>query len=227
MNLALWLERAARKSPEAPAVAIGNTLHRTYGQSAARAAALAGALRDRLGLAPSDRVAIAAKNVPDYMEILFGLWHAGLAAVPINAKLHGAEIGWILSHADCRAAFISPDMETVLSSHVPDAVAHLFATGSSDYESLFDAPPIPAASRGPDDLAWLFYTSGTTGRPKGAMLTHRNLNWMAHAYLMEVDPTGTRRRHPPCRAAQPWLRPLFDRPCRPRRDEYRARIRRL
>src|ERR1700720_2420239 len=96
MNLALWLERAGRSYRARPAVGHDTRVTLSYGELAARAARLAGALTDRHGLKPGDRVVIAAKNAPEYLEMLYGVWHAGLAAVPANAKLHGRELGYIL-----------------------------------------------------------------------------------------------------------------------------------
>ena len=102
MNIALWLERAGLAQPDRPAVGRGARVHKTYGAFAGRAARLAGALRGRCGLAPGDRVVIAAKNSPDYLEVLYGVWHAGLVAVPANAKLHGAELGYIIAQSGAR-----------------------------------------------------------------------------------------------------------------------------
>ncbi|MEM1048107.1 MAG: AMP-binding protein [Pseudomonadota bacterium] len=190
MNLAAWLIRAAQSFPDLPAVARGTAPLLTYRQLGDKAARLAGGLRHRLGLAEDDRVAIVSKNTPEYIEILYGIWQAGLVAVPINAKLHGAEIGWILEHAGCKALFAGPDLETTLEAHRPDGLQHLVPIGGSDYQALLSADPLPVVARGPDDLAWLFYTSGTTGRPKGAMLTHRNLAAATYGYLIDVDPTA-------------------------------------
>src|SRR4051794_21100793 len=102
MNIALWLDRAGKGHAERPAAGHGRRVVRTYGQLAERVARLAGSLRERCGLKPGDRVVIAAKNSPDYLEVLYGIWHAGLAAVPANAKLHGAELGYILEHSGAR-----------------------------------------------------------------------------------------------------------------------------
>ena len=82
-----------------PAIGHGDRVVRTYGDFAGRVARLAAALRQRLRLAPGDRVVIAAKNSPDYLDVLYAIWHAGLVAVPANAKLHGAELGYILEHS--------------------------------------------------------------------------------------------------------------------------------
>src|SRR5690606_8123784 len=154
---------------------------------AGKAARIAGALRVA-GMKPGERVAIVAKNHPDYIAILYAIWHAGLAAVPANARLHGAELGYILEHSGARICFASPGLDTEISAHAPKSLERLVTIGSPEYERLLSADAIAVAPRSGDDLAWLFYTSGTTGRPKGAILTHRNLNWAAHAYLADVDP---------------------------------------
>jgi long-chain acyl-CoA synthetase len=95
MNLAEWLVRAGKSDPHRPAIGYGTRVVRSYGEFAERAARLAAAMRNRYGLAPGDRVMIAAKNSADYLEILYAIWHAGLVAVPANAKLHGGELGYI------------------------------------------------------------------------------------------------------------------------------------
>ena len=190
MNVAHWLERSALSHPKLPASALGTRVTATFGQLAERSARLAGALRERFGLAPGDRVVIVAKNSPAYLELLFGIWHAGLAAVPANAKLHGAELGYILQHSGARVCFASIGLDAEIAPHAPASLERLIVIGSREYEALFSVDAIGAAPRGGDDLAWLFYTSGTTGRPKGAMLTHRNLAQATFAYLSEVDPTA-------------------------------------
>ena len=187
MNIALWLERAGQSHASLPALAVGSLIVRDYGALAARVARLAGALQGTLRLAPGERVAVAARNSPDYLETLYAIWHAGLAAVPANAKLHGAELGYILGHSDARVCFVSSDLASEIAAHAPPGLERLIVIGGAEYEKLFSADPIACADRAGDDLAWLFYTSGTTGRPKGAMLTHRNLSQSSHAYAAEVD----------------------------------------
>ncbi|HEX2136143.1 MAG TPA: AMP-binding protein, partial [Microvirga sp.] len=195
-----------------------------FGRFARRAAALASGLA-RLGLAPGDRVAIVAHNCPEYLEVLFGDWWGGFAAVPVNAKLHPAETGWILEHSGARAAFASADVAAALSDH-SSSVAHLFLIGSPAYERLTLEEASPLVRRPPDDLAWLFYTSGTTGRPKGAMLTHRNLIAMSLAYLADVDPTqpGDALLHA---APMSHGSGLYSMACVPHGSERGPRVRRL
>jgi long-chain acyl-CoA synthetase len=187
MNVASWLYRSGLSHPDLPASASGTRVVATYAALAERAARLAGALRG-LGLPPGERVAIVAKNSPAYLELLHGIWHAGLAAVPANAKLHGAELGYILEHSGARVCFASPGLDGEIAPHAPSSLERLIAIGSADYEALFAAEAMPVVPRSGDDLAWLFYTSGTTGRPKGAMLTHRSLAVATYAYAAEVDP---------------------------------------
>jgi long-chain acyl-CoA synthetase len=188
VNIALWLHRSGLSHPALPAAAIGTRVTANYAQLAERAARLAGALRGRLKLAPGDRVAVVAKNSPNYLELLFGIWHAGLAAVPANAKLHGAELGYILEHSGARVCFASAGIDADIAPHAPKSLEHLIVVGSTEYETLFAADALAVEPRADNDLAWLFYTSGTTGKPKGAMLTHGNLVGASLAYGAEVDP---------------------------------------
>jgi long-chain acyl-CoA synthetase len=190
MNLALWLERAGLGHGSRPATANGATAIKTYAEVAGRAARLAATLRERFALRPGDRVAIVAKNSPDYIELLFAIWHAGLVAVPANAKLHGLELAYILEHSGTRVCFASPDLEPAIAAHAPAGLERLITIGGADYEQLFAADPVRVTPRDGNDLAWLFYTSGTTGRPKGAMLTHRVLICASEACAADVDPTA-------------------------------------
>ncbi len=189
MNLAKLLHDAAAAVPDRPALARGTEITATYAQHAERAARLAGAFRNDLGLAPGDRIGLAMKNDPAYSEILFGAWHAGCAAVPMNARLHPREFAWILENSGARVCFVSPDLAegiAEVASGIP-SIERVVVAGSRQHAALSTAEPAPMADVDGDDLAWVFYTSGTTGRPKGAMLTHRNLRAMNEAYFANVD----------------------------------------
>lgn len=192
MNLAHHMARVAQNAPNAPALALGDTVRLTYAEHADRSARLAGSLIDGLSLAPGDRVAIAMKNAPEYSEIMFGAWHAGLAAVPMNARLHPREFAYILEHSGAKICFVSEDMAEGIAEAAQDVptLEHIVIAGSARYREMLSAEPVAIADVDADDLAWLFYTSGTTGRPKGAMLTHRNLQAMNDAYLANVDDIG-------------------------------------
>jgi long-chain acyl-CoA synthetase len=174
MNLVHLLLRSARWLPERPALAVGKRPVRTYGEMASRVARIASCLRKKLHLQPGDRVALAMTNCPEFYEVLFACWHAGLTAVPMNAKLHPKEFAYILENSGAKLCFVTP----ALQSAVPSGIAPDEALGDGE------APPAEVAS---DDVAWLFYTSGTTGVPKGAMLTHRNMLFQTHAYFADID----------------------------------------
>ena len=189
MNLALWLERAGKAFPDNAAVSLGKEVTQNYGKLADRAARMAGGFQ-KLGLEPGDRVAICSKNRPEYVEAVYGLWWGSFSIVPANAKLHGSELGYIFENSGARVCLVGPELEDTVGQHAPASLRHLIVFGSREYEKLFSGEATAICHTEPDDLAWLFYTSGTTGRPKGAMLTHRNLYSMALAYHSDIDPTG-------------------------------------
>ena len=184
MNVARLLVRAGGSAAERPALYQGSALRASYRDLCMRVATLAGQMRGRLGLNPGDRVALVMANCCSYVEVLFAAWHAGLVVVPINAKLHPKEFAYILDHAAARVAFASAD---VAARAAAPGLKTVICVDDPDYEALFTGPPAPLEPRQPDDTAWLFYTSGTTGRPKGAMLSHRNLLAMTLSYFADVD----------------------------------------
>ena len=118
-NLAALLQRTARCWPWLPAVAHGTRIVHRYGELTARAARLAGALREA-GLRPGDRVALVAHNVPEYIETLFGCWWAGLTAVPVNAKLHPSELSYVLANSGARWAFVDASWHAALGGRRDD-----------------------------------------------------------------------------------------------------------
>jgi long-chain acyl-CoA synthetase len=189
MNLAHLLHRAARVWGERPALSVGKTVRLTYAETGRRVPRLAAGLVTASmieggKLQRGDRVALLLKNCPEYWELLFALWHAGMVAVPVNAKLHPREVAWILDNAGAKLAVVSGALADELK---PLTQTPLILLEEAAFAALYDAPAMPVADVAPDDLAWLFYTSGTTGRPKGAMLTHRNLVAAVMNYFADVD----------------------------------------
>ena len=189
MNIALWLAARARLAPRAPALLDGMRVEADYATFARRAGAIARALRDRHAIAPGDRVGVFMGNHTRYLECLYGIWWAGAAAVPVNAKLHGNEAAWIFADAEVKLAFAAGHaLEALEEVGGAAALPPVIDVEGPAFEALRTAPPEPEPlARAGDDLAWLFYTSGTTGRPKGVMLSHGNLVAMSLAYLADVD----------------------------------------
>jgi acyl-CoA synthetase (AMP-forming)/AMP-acid ligase II len=192
MNLAVWVERHGRLNPERPALADGEHVHADWRTFATRTSAAAAGLRDTFGLVPGDRVAIVMRNRSEYLEAQFAIWHAGLVAVPVNARLHRDEIAYILEHSG--TAVVVTDAEHAGDiEQLVGIVASLKAVviaPSEQWDALTGSPPMTIVDRGANDPAWLFYTSGTTGRPKGATLTNRNLMMASLSYFADIDPVS-------------------------------------
>ena len=190
MNIANHMVRAGLTHGERPAVARADAVLLSYQALAERVARLAGGIACRLGLKPGDRVALTMKNCPQYLEILYACWHAGLVVVPVNAKLHPSEFAYILENAGARLCFATADLADTAATLVGGALESVVAVPGKEYEKLMASEPSSLVAREPDDSAWLFYTSGTTGKPKGATLTHRSLLSMCFCYFADVDPGG-------------------------------------
>jgi long-chain acyl-CoA synthetase len=190
MNLSLTLQNVARRLPGRPAVSWdGGAL--TYAAFEDQVRRIALALLNRHRLRPGMRVALAMENCPEYLPALYGIWRAGLAAVPMNSKLHAREMAWILTNSESRLCLATPMLADALSS--PDLSSDLpaiLSTGTPAYAALLSGDGTGAVPAEPQDEAWLFYTSGTTGRPKGAVLTHANLLFACHCYYADIDFIG-------------------------------------
>ena len=187
MNLATWLERSAEIAPERPALFLGTDAVADYAGFFAGACRVGGWLQAQ-GVMPGDRVAIFMPNRPDYLVLLYGIWMAGAAAVPINAKLHPREAAFILGNAEADICFATADLAAGLDVEA----RRIVVVDGTEPAAAFDheSPLARPVARASEDLAWLFYTSGTTGQPKGVMITHGMLASMALCYEADVDHAG-------------------------------------
>jgi long-chain acyl-CoA synthetase len=183
VNVGAFLTKAARAHPERVAVTDGSTELR-YAELDAQAAAFAAGLR-RGGFDPGDRVVIFMPNRSEYLTVMFGLFKGGFVAVPVNAKLHSSELGFILEHSGARAVVCSAKTREAVEAAL-GSVAGVERIDVDEHAASGDASGFADAEVGPNDLAWMFYTSGTTGRPKGAMLSHRNLCASAMNALADI-----------------------------------------
>jgi acyl-CoA synthetase (AMP-forming)/AMP-acid ligase II len=192
MNLASWVERHGRQRPDRPALADGTNLHADWATFASRTARVAAGLTERFDLVPGDRVAILMANRPEYLEALFAVWHAGLVAVPVNSRLHRDEIAYIVEASGTSVVVTDAEHAADAGSLVEplDAMRAVVVAPGEGWDDLLASEATALVDRRPDDAAWLFYTSGTTGRPKGATLTHRNLLMMSLSYFADIDPVA-------------------------------------
>ncbi len=192
MNIAQLLHSSARCFPAARAVSLGDAPVHDYAGLQQRVARLAGGLRALPGVATGDRIALAMTNGPEYIELMWAAWHAGLAIAPMNARLHPREFEFILGNCGVRYCFATTELAGALSAQLgAGSAVRVIDVASVDYRALCAHEPIALQAALPDRPAWLFYTSGTTGRPKGATLTHGSLLAMVLRYYADVDGLGT------------------------------------
>jgi long-chain acyl-CoA synthetase len=191
MNIARFLDSSARSHGHRAALCLGPRTVQTYAAMGSRVQALAGALAGKFGLAQGNRVAVVMTNHTSYLEVLFATWWAGMAVVPVNARLHAKEVEYILQKSRAKLCFANGDTEAAVTSVAGNApeLREVIRVDSSAYQALTaHAPRLEPATVAATDPAWLFFTSGTTGRPKAATLTHRNLLMMSLAYLADIQP---------------------------------------
>ncbi|MDR7301613.1 acyl-CoA synthetase [Haloactinomyces albus] len=196
MNVARFLNTGVAKAGTAAAIVYRQRVI-TYPELLDRVARLASGLA-ALGVERGDRVVLLLPNRPELVELLWASFHGGFVAVPVNWHLHPDEVGYIVE--DSEATLLVVADETAAAAHVVTdhvRVLHLADsdTGGADYEELLHAEPSPVAPTDSEAPAWLFYTSGTTGKPKGAVLTHRNLEAMSAAYHQDLDPVAEDSRY--------------------------------
>jgi acyl-CoA synthetase (AMP-forming)/AMP-acid ligase II len=185
------LEHHATRTPDVPLAVYGDETV-TYGEMASRAAALAAGLQER-GIGAGDVVGLLSYNCTEFLETIFAANHLGAIAMPINWRLAAPEVRYILEHSEARALVC----DLSLVELADDATAGLEATllrvciaraapdGWTPLAGLRAASGAERVAVDGDDVHRLMYTSGTTGRPKGVMLTHANLAWKNLAHIVE------------------------------------------
>ncbi|MDV3129852.1 long-chain fatty acid--CoA ligase [Mycobacterium sp. 21AC1] len=180
MNLFAVLDQSASRFGDRGAVFDGERQLWTWSQLRERVLRLAGSVQtlgDR-----GARIAVASENRPEIVELMFAIWAAECVYVPINYKLHPREMADIVADSGASQVFASAKIAAGLELDVP-----VEEIGSDAYTGRFETEPAVPPATDPDTLAWLFYTSGTTGKSKGAMLSHRNLMAMTVAHLADID----------------------------------------
>jgi len=198
MHIGHLLTRAAQRWPERPAWLQDEQVI-TFRQAEARVNRLAHTLAT-LGATPGDRIGMLLPNCFQGLETILAPMKSGMAVVPMNIRLHPDEHTYMLNDAGTRVLIYGEEFREHLDAMRGrlTTVEHCIcvgapARGDLSFEALLEGQPEtpPAVAIAPDDLAWVFYTSGTTGRPKGAMLTQRNLLTMVQLFLLDINPAVT------------------------------------
>jgi acyl-CoA synthetase (AMP-forming)/AMP-acid ligase II len=215
-NLASVLAHHADRFPDRACLVWGDETI-TYAELDRRAGATAAGLA-KLGVSRGDVVAILLYNCPELLEAMFAVSRIGAVFMPINWRLAGEEIAYIATHAGARCVISEPELAPLVEaarSRLPDARCvsvepvnepdgraldrgaptsldpPTISDGWTAFAALREAGPLPPiAPVAPDDLHRLMYTSGTTARPKGVMITYANLYWKNVAHVIEFGITG-------------------------------------
>lgn len=194
-GLGTWMPKRRLKSPDKVAlVCEGKTF--TYRQMADAADRVAGILSES-GIRKGDRVAYLGENSPDFLHVLFGTVQLGAVFVPVNTRLAPPEIGHVLSDSGAAAIVFDPEFaERVamvgdgVAVHIETGFGHAAAPGLAMMREDTTTEFL-VAEVSPDDPAAIVYTSGTTGKPKGAVLTHGNLTWVSLNCIIDYDIVST------------------------------------
>jgi acyl-CoA synthetase (AMP-forming)/AMP-acid ligase II len=197
-NLAGVLAHHADRFPERPCLEWGDETI-SYGELDRRAGLTAAGLA-ALGITRGDVVALLLYNCPEFLEAMFAVARLGAVFMPINWRLAGPEVAYIAEHAGAAAVISEPELAPLAEAARPRLPgARFVSVGEAPARwTRFDAlrsagPPPPLADVGPDDLHRLMYTSGTTARPKGVMISHANLYWKNIGHVVEFGLTGADR----------------------------------
>src|SRR4051812_31827707 len=182
-NLATLLTESAQRHADRPALKLDDAIvsYQALDDASAR---VAGLLRER-GVGAGDRVGVMLPNVPYFAIAYYGVLRAGGVVVPMNVLLKGREVKFYLEDPDAKVLFAWHEFAAAAEEGAGEAGAEALIVKPGEFESLLgEAEPVrDVAERAEDDTAVILYTSGTTGTPKGAELTHANL-------LANVDVTA-------------------------------------
>jgi acyl-CoA synthetase (AMP-forming)/AMP-acid ligase II len=192
------LDHHAARTPDKPITVFGNETV-TYGEMATRAAALATGFRER-GVGAGDVVGLLSYNCTEFLETMFAANYLGAIAMPINWRLAAPEVRYILQHSEARILVCDEaltELADAATAGMESSVARvsISAPAPHGWTALADlriaTGPAPRAHATGDDVHRLMYTSGTTGRPKGVMITHANLAWKNLAHVVEFGFTSS------------------------------------
>lgn len=190
-SIGTWISRRAEMTPDRIALEIGADRY-TYADLDARARRAAGAL-DALGAGPGDRVAVLLDSCVEYVDLFFACARIGAIIVPLSTRLAPPELEFMIQDSGSSILIYgAPHLETVKGFLPATGIRNVLAVGDTPDPSYASATETATPIAGPrdvdaDEVLAIFYTSGTTGRPKGAMLTHGNVFWTNLNMLISLD----------------------------------------
>lgn len=194
MIIPAYVEKNARLYPDRTAIVFEDR-RCSFKEFKGRVYRIANALMG-LGVRKGDRVAILQGNCFEYPEIILAIGKIGAVAAPLNYRLIGSEIAFLINHAEANTLIIGKNFVDRIAPFIPElgTVKSYICVGGKpggmmDYDELTTLSPEspPEAEVGMEDLFCIAYTGGTTGRPKGAMLTHRNLHCVCNSAIVEEE----------------------------------------
>lgn len=198
-GIGAWVAKRRLKSPDQIAIIHGDRSPMTYGQFADAADRISAVLRER-GVGKGDSVAYLGENSPELLQVMFGAAQLGAVFVPVNTRLAAPEIAYVLADCGARVLIHDPDFAVPVASAAPTARTPsviVNGEGTADRPGLAHltratvTPFTDQADTTHEDPAAIVYTSGTTGRAKGAVLTHGNLTWVALNCVVDYDVVST------------------------------------
>ena len=156
------------------------------------AAARVATLLEQAGVQPGDRVGIMLPNTPAFAIAFYGIMYRGAVAVPMNPLLKGREVAFYLSNSGAKALFATPAFADEATAGAAEVGAQCWVVDDAELMALIAELPAQDSpvQRDDDDVAVILHTSGTTGKPKGAMLTHANLSRNADVGVRTLIETG-------------------------------------
>ncbi|MET7372824.1 acyl-CoA synthetase [Micromonospora arida] len=198
-GIGAWLAKRRLKSPDQIAIIHGDRSPMTYRQFADAADRISAVLRER-GVGNGDSVAYLGENSPELLQVMFGAAQVGAVFVPVNTRLAAPEIGYVLADCAARVLIHDPDFAVPVASAAATAqTPHIIVNGAGSVDRpglahltrVAVTPFTDHADTAHEDPAAIVYTSGTTGRAKGAVLTHGNLTWVALNCVVDYDVVST------------------------------------